>query len=277
MTDSYTIITGGLGGLGSAFALECGLRHRHLILIDQHLQGSEIVDYIRDHFQVIVHYFTCDLADHEARGKFLKKLTDERWQINGLINVVGQEMEGKFLNRTREELQEMLQLNIGAMVDLSLAALMNRSENQRFLLINVASLAGYFPMPYKLVYAASKRFIINFSLGLRQEIREFGNVTVLCPGGLPTNAEAMKKIFMQGFWGKITAHDTSDVVRNTMNKAEKNIPVYIPGIPSKFLVWITRILPDHWVAAYLSGRWGKKQEHLDLWRISNGNKSQQRN
>ncbi len=127
--------------------------------------------------------------------------------FSGLINVVGQEFEGRFLERSREEIFYMLQLNLHVMVDLTHEILVMRDETSRFLLINVSSLAAFFPMPYKVLYAATKRFILNFSLALRKEIETFGNVTVLCPGGLPPNSEAMKKIFLQGFWGKMTAHD----------------------------------------------------------------------
>ena len=55
-----------------------------------------------------------------------------------------------------------------------------------FRLINVCSLAGFFPMPYKATYAASKRFLLDFSRALREEIKSFGTVTALCPSGMPT-------------------------------------------------------------------------------------------
>jgi hypothetical protein len=93
----------------------------------------------------------------------------------------------------------MTRLNVEAMIDLSLFALVQRNRTSRFHLVNIASLAGYFPMPSKALYAATKRMIIQFSLGLREEIRGFGNVTVLCPVGVPTHAEVTRKIFLQGF------------------------------------------------------------------------------
>ena len=111
--------------------------------------------------------------------------------------------------------------------------------------------------------------IIQFSLGLREEIRGFGNVTVLCPVGVPTHAEVMRKIFLQGFWGKITSHDVSLIVHKTMDKVENNKPLYIPGLANKLLVWISQLIPLSWTARYLGRRWGHKQADLDVWRLSN--------
>lgn len=269
MDTSFTIITGALGGLGSTFAYECASRGSNLILIDRSHEGQPLLEYLTENFPGEIRFYICDLSDHAARSDLLQKLTNEGFHYKGLINVVGQEIEGQFLTRTHEEVQYMLHLNLEAMVDLSLFALNRHDPEQKFQLINVASLAGFFPIPHKAVYSSSKRFIIHFSQALREEIRDFGNVTVLCPGGLPTNPEAMKKIFLQGFWGKMTAHDTHQVVKHTLKKSRRNVPIYIPGAANKLLVLLSRILPANWMAKYLSKRWHNKQNRLDYWRIMN--------
>lgn len=273
MAESFFLITGGLGGLGSTFAAECAAQEHNILIIDRHARAGEIVDYLRSKHPVEIHYQQCDLTDLEDRGHLLATIEKQHYRFSGLINVVGQEFEGPFLERTRGEIMHMLHLNMEATVDLSYALLQRRDESQRFMLINVASLGGFYPMPYKAVYSSSKRFIINFSLALRKEIESFGNVTVLCPGGLPTNAESMKKIFLQGFWGKMTAHDTREVVRTTLKKVEKNIPVYIPGLSNRLLAFLAHLLPARWQAAYLANRWSKKLDDLDLWRLTENQRS----
>ncbi len=267
MTIAYTIITGGLGGLGSAFALECARLGRHLLLVDQHNSGKDLVAYLQSQFPIDVLYQQCDLADQDDRLDLILGWKSQKMIFNGLINIVGIEVEGKFLERTREEVIRMVNLNNIAMVDLTLAALNQRSLDQRFFLINIASLAGFFSMPHKTVYAGTKRFVINFSMGIREEIRDFGNVTVVCPAGVPTNAEAMRKIFLQGFWGRITAQDTGDIVRKTLSKVQRNVPIYIPGGSNKLLVFISRLLPEPWLTHFLAKRWEKRQQDFELWRI----------
>jgi uncharacterized protein len=269
MTPSYVIITGALGGLGSAFAFEFACQGYNLILVDRLLNGETLTDFLSERFQIETRYFSCDLADHTARSDLLLKFERQGFLLDGLVNVVGQEMEGKFLSLTRDEILYMIHLNIETMIDLTSFALKQHNPGQRFLLINVASLAGFFPIPHKALYSASKRFIIHFSQALREEIHDFGNVTVLCPGGLPTNPEAMKKIFLQGFWGKITAHDTHQIAKCTLAKAQRNVSIYTPGLSNKFLKLLARLLPTDLVANYLSKRWKGKQSFLDYWRLLN--------
>lgn len=268
MNESVILITGGLGGLGSTFAAECAAQGHNLLLVDRYPQAGEVVDYLRSKYPVEIRYEHCDLADMEDRSRLLTRLQKQQLRFTGLINVVGQEFEGPFLERTRVELMHMLQLNLAATLDLTYAVLLHRDESRRFMLINVASLGGFYPMPYKAVYSSTKRFIINFSLALRKEIETFADVTVLCPGGLPTNAESMKKIFLQGFWGKMTAHDTTEVVRKTLKKVKKNVPIYIPGLPNRIMAALAHLLPERWLSAYLANRWRKKLADLNLWRLS---------
>ena len=268
MGDSYTIITGGLGGFGSTFADECARRGMNLILIDRYPDASTMLAYFLEHHQVDVRYFSCDLTDEAQRRQLIDIFDQEGFKFSGLINVVGREFEGPFMERTQDEVNYMLDLNLGVMLNLTLSILKMRDAQERFTLINIASLGGFFPMPNKAIYSSTKRFIINFSLALRKEIAEFANVTVVCPGGLPTNPESMKKIFLQGFWGKMTAQDTAVVVRRALNHARHNKPIYIPGLASKFLVWLSHILPSEWTASLLSRRWKDKITALEFWRIT---------
>jgi len=268
MGDSYTIITGGLGGLGSAFAVECAQRGMNLILIDRYPDADKMLAYLCDHYRVDVRYFSCNLTDEEGRRQLFETFKQEGFNFSGLVNVVGREFEGPYMERTPDEVNTMLELNLGVMLNLTLSVLKMRDVGGRFTLINIASLGGFFPMPNKAIYSSTKRFIINFTLALRREISDFANVTVVCPGGLPTNPESMKKIFLQGFWGKMTALDTTTVVRRALNHARRNKPIYIPGLASKFLVWLSRILPEAWVASFLSHRWKEKIDALEFWRIT---------
>lgn len=55
-------------------------------------------------------------------------------------------------------------------------------------IINVSSIAGFQAMPYILVYAATKAFILSFSEALQAENQDYGvKVLVVCPG--PTESD----------------------------------------------------------------------------------------
>jgi short-subunit dehydrogenase len=263
--DSYVLITGATGGLGSAFAMECARRGYAQYLTDQRPEVEDLSEFLTERYGVEARYRICDLTSIPARQQLSDALKDEGSRFWGLINVAGTESEGPFLEQTGEQIQHILQLNVAASIDMAHMALNLRDPQRRFMLINVSSMAAFFPMPNKATYAASKRFLLDFSRALGEEIRDFGTVTALCPAGLPTTPRAMRAIFAQGFWGKVTTADTRAVIHRTIDLALKGRAVYVPGGINRFLVWLSRLLPDSVVARYVGRRWHAAQLDTTVW------------
>jgi len=252
---SYVLITGALGGLGRALVHECGKRGFDLYLTDRAEDASAFVREIEEQYNIQVRYRPCELTSRDSRIEFIDALSDEGCHFFGLINVAGRDFEGAFLDQTREQLLYLLDLLIEAMVDLSHAVLEIREPNRRFMLINISSLAGYFPMPYKATYSAAKGFIRVFSRALRDEIKTFGNVLVVMPAGLPTTDESLRKLAAQGLWGKLTVTDTQTVARKTIDYAIKEKATYVPGLLNRMLAKLGGIVPDHIIIGFVSKRW----------------------
>jgi uncharacterized protein len=257
--DTYLMITGATGGLGSAFAMECAQRGYDLFLTDLHENGADFARSLSENYGVRVKYIPCDMTSAQARSDFYQTLADEGLHFWGLINVAGLDYEGGFLNRSREEVVKIVRLNIESTLDTTHAILDLRDIQKRFRLINVCSLAAYNPMPYKAVYAASKRFLLDFSLAIREEIQPFGTVTALCPAGMPTTPDNMRAIFAQGFWGKVTTVEQSEVARQTMECALAGKAVCIPGWINQAIQSMSDLLPVSWRIGVIKQRWQQAQ------------------
>jgi len=265
---SPILITGATGYLGSAFAIYCARRGFDLYLTDLAYTGGEFADYLRETYPVQVHYQACDLTSVEARTEFygsLKSSGDHFW---GLINVAGLDFEGPFMERSREQILRILHVNVEATLDTTYSILKLRDKERRFMLINTCSLAAYIPMPYKAVYAATKRLLLDFSLAIREEIRPYGTVTALCPAGLPTTPETMRAIFAQGFWGKMTTMDTATVAHRTIGCALKGKPVYIPGMTNRLVQWFGSLTPRMLAVSYVGNRWKAAQTERQVWSLA---------
>ncbi len=253
--DSYILITGALGGLGSELARECARRGFNLYLTDRLPDAKPFCAEIAAEYGVEVRYRPCELTELESRNEFIETIKDEGCLFHGLINVAGRDFEGAFLDQSREQVLYLIRLLIEAMVDLSHEVLMLRDPTRRFMLINISSLAGFYPMPYKAAYSAAKGFIQRFSRALREEIRPFGNVLVVSPAGLPTHAESRRKIAAQGFWGRLTALNTQRVARRTISLALSEKAVYVPGMVNGFLAVIAGLVPDRIITRFVGKRW----------------------
>jgi len=263
---SFILISGAAGGLGSAMTTEFARRGYNLLLTDLREDVSGFADFIGKTFKIEARGISCDLTSPQSRTDLLNTLKLEGNRFSGLVNVAGLDFEGAFLDRTRDQILRLIHLNIEATVDLTHEIINLRDPETRFMLINVCSLAAVTPMPYKATYAASKRFLLDLSLALREEIKEFGTVTVLCPAGMPTTVENMEGIFAQGFWGAITTVDTRTVARMTVDAAEKGKAVVVPGWLNRMIYEVSRLLAASVTARIAGNRWRAAQQVSDPWK-----------
>jgi uncharacterized protein len=262
---TYVLISGATGGLGSTFVYECARRGYNLYLTDMREEVIGFAEYISHSFNVEVHARACDLTSLQGRSEFFAAIKAEGRRFWGLINVAGTDYEGAFLDRPRGQILQLIHLNVESTVDMTHEIIKLRDPDKKFMLINVCSLAALTPMPYKATYAATKRFLLDFSRAIREEIKDFGTVTALCPAGLATTPETMERIFAQGFWGKVTTVDTRLVARKTMDHALKGRDVYIPGWINQIIHALGGLLPVSLTTRLVGNRWRSAQQEINPW------------
>jgi len=256
-TRSLVMITGAAGGLGKAFAVECASRGWNLFLTDLTSAPLEtLATGLRGSYGVSVLTQPCDLTDPYSRTDLFARIQNERLRFWGLLNVAGIDYEGPFLGQSRQHIRTIIRLNIEGTLEMTHAVLAFRDPLLPFRIVNVASLAAFSPMPAKATYAASKRFLVDFSLALREEVRPLGaTVTVLCPAGLPTSRECIRGIQAQGWMGQITTQDIGWVAHTTLNAALADKPVVIPGLANRALIALGSLIPASLAASLLGSRW----------------------
>lgn len=256
---SYVCITGATGGLGKAFALECAERGWDLFLTDLSAQKLSIfAGGLRRLYNIEVLTHACDLSDPVQRQVFWEEINRQGIQFHFLVNVAGLDFEGPFAERQPQELRSIVRINIEATVEMTRRSLGFRDPARTYHILNVCSLAGFYPMPVKAVYAASKRFLLDFSLALRQELHSQNvEVLALCPAGMPTTLDCMDKILAQGFMGRVTTLNTGDVAHRSIDLALAGRAMYIPGFINQLLQVLGGMLPPLLLAQLIDRRWKK--------------------
>jgi len=258
---SLVAISGAAGGLGKAFAVECASRGYDLFLTDLAAAPLEVLARgLRGAYGVRVLTCACDLTDPAARAGLYAHLRAHSLRFWALINVAGVDYEGPFYEQSSRHIQTIIRLNIEGTLDLTHNLLAFRDPYAVFRIINVASLAAFYPMPVKATYAASKRFLLDFSLALGAELRGMGvTVTALCPAGLPTTPETLRAIEAQGWMGQITTRDVGRVANETLDAALRGRAVVIPGGINRALQICGGFLPVSLVVNLIGSRWKAAQ------------------
>ncbi len=268
------LITGAAGGLGRVFAMDCAKRGYDLFLTDINEEGLESVkDGVLRQYDVKVIVYPCDIIDDIAVKEMISYAVSHDIQFDMLLNVAGVDFEGGFTTRESGKILKIVELNVQATLRMTHSVLqLRRKKNAPFYIVFVSSLASMYPIPLKATYAASKRFLLDFSIALGHELKaENVSVMALCPGGLPTTPEALSGIVAQGFWGNATTNHLELVVHRTISRVLQGRKMYIPGAVNRTLSIIGKLVPPSLVAKILHGRWKSAQKKWLVSEISQVN------
>jgi short-subunit dehydrogenase len=185
---STVLITGASSGLGAEFAAQLAARGANLILVARRADRLETLksDLAAKH-GVTVTAIPADLTAAGAASTLAAKITKLGLPVHSLINNAGFGSHNLFEDEDAARIREEVALNVAAVVDLTKAFYDELLRHGTGVLVNVASTAGFQPIPRMAVYGASKAFVLSFTEALWFEARPRGlKVIALCPGATET-------------------------------------------------------------------------------------------
>ena len=186
MKEQYTLITGASIGIGKAIAECCAKRRMNLVLVALPGENLEELSYlIASKYHVKVVFLELDLTDPHAADVVFKWCKENDVRINILVNNAGVGYQGNFSDFDASFYRNLLTLNVIALTMLTREFLPELKLRKNAHILNVSSFGGFYPMPFKSVYAASKSYVTTFSEALHEELKNTSvTVTTLCPAGV---------------------------------------------------------------------------------------------
>ncbi len=241
----HTVITGASSGLGRAFAIAFAKRGHHLVLVALPNENlSEFTADLQKAYGVNVEYYEADLSNFSMIENFANWLKSNEISIDVLVNNAGIGGSKSFQESETEQLDRIIQVNVKGTAILTRSLLPFLLQNTNSYILNVASIAAFSPLPYKMVYPATKAFIYSFSLSLGSELREKGvKVCVVNPGAMPTNEDIRRRIKTQGWLGRISITSTEYVAKKAIEGAFSGKTIVVPGLVNWLNYWIFKLVP----------------------------------
>jgi short-subunit dehydrogenase len=241
----FTLITGAGRGLGKALAWECAGRQQNLILVALPGEGlHQLAADIRTAHNVVIFSFELDLCEEGQCEALWQSVYEKGVQVNILINNAGVGGTDFFGAGHIRHYQQQIKLNVLATTTITHLFMDMLKQNSPAYILNVGSLAVFFSLPKKQVYGATKSFISYFSRSLRREVKPYGVfVSVVCPGGMYTNAVARHAISTGPYLCQVAAMDPEAVAPIAMNGLLHQKALIIPGRINQALVLLNRLLP----------------------------------
>jgi short-subunit dehydrogenase len=168
--NGTAVITGASAGIGKVYADRLAQRGYDLLLVARRADLlAEYADLLKSKYNVAARTITADLS-READLTRVETAIETDKSISLLINNAGTATLAPSLTISGGAREAMTDLNVTAVVRLSLAVLAGFKERNRGTLINIGSTLGFHPLPISSLYSGTKGYVLNFTRGLQEEL-----------------------------------------------------------------------------------------------------------
>jgi short-subunit dehydrogenase len=247
-----TLITGATSGIGRELANLAAADGCNLVLIARDKKRLSVVAAeLTAIYNTKVYALDLDLSQRDFPKKVMAFLKQSHLEIDTLINNAGFGWRGEFTNSDQFEMESMIDLNVTALTSLTRVLLPQLLKSKQGKILNVASIAAFFPGPYMAVYYASKAYVLSFSLGLREELAGTKvSVTALCPGPTRTGFAGRAGLKYSELFR--TAVSVESVALAGYSGMKQGKAIVVPGWSHRLMTVLSGLLPStlqaRWVA-----------------------------
>lgn len=236
------VITGASGGIGADLARVMAKDGVDLALVARSEAAlNALADEIAATGSVRPLVIAADLAEIGAADRLLAALRQADAVAESLVNNAGYGLNGWMQTLNRADQVGIIDLNVRALTDLTLALLPDIIANRGGIL-NVASTAAFLPGPGMAVYYASKAYVVSLSQAMGAELGGQVRVSALCPGPVATGfmARAGFDANLLKVYKPMSSYDVAVTGYAGFKQGKR---VIVPGVLNKLTVWSAPFTP----------------------------------
>ncbi len=238
------LITGASAGLGADFARQLAQMGCAVVLVARREEAlRKLAQQLEHEPGVRVTVLPMDLSLPGAAQRLFALLDQQDLTIDVLVNNAGFGMHGPFAEQSVASIEQLLQLNVVFLTELSRLAIEGMRQRGSGHLLQVASIGAFQSTPSYAVYCASKAYVQSLGEALHHELGGSGvSCTVLSPGVTATE-------FLQVAGQRVTPYQrlmmmrSPDVVRCGLRAMLAGRPLCVPGLLNWIGAWSMRLLP----------------------------------
>ena len=251
----YALITGASGGIGLELASIMASKGHDLILLARREDALlALKNKLQNSYKVTIEIVAMDLSQPGQAEALFKHCTKQQWIVDCLVNNAGFGDYGKFDSGKLEIYQNMLQLNVVTLTELTALFVGEMKQRKSGRILNVGSIAAFQPGPNLAVYAASKAYVMQFTEALNFELRNTGvSVTLLSPGVTETGfvSRANMGSAANAKNGLMDAKTVALAAYKAMMAGKLNVT---PGWKNKLLTFGSKTMPSREVLLQIAGK-----------------------
>lgn len=200
MSSSKTVlITGASSGIGAVYAERLAARGYNLVLVARRADRlTTLAKKIERASSVSVRTIPADLTVDADIALVEQVLREDA--IDLLVNNAGMGPSASTTDMSDADAVATLTLNVMALMRLTRAALPGMRARKSGAIVNVGSVMAFHALPMTSLYSATKAFVLTFSRGVQQEVKDDGVVVqAVLPAGTITDFYATAGLSIDDF------------------------------------------------------------------------------
>ena len=183
MSKRIAVVTGGIGGLGSAICVALAQAGRTVIATDLGGDAERIDSFERKMDGLDVSFSALDVADHEACAAFVADVEDRHGSLDILVNGAGITSDVTLRKMDRQQWQQVIDVNLGGVFNMCQPAIEGMSARGFGRVVNISSVNGQTGQFGQANYSAAKAGMHGFTMAMAREgARKGVTVNSVSPG-----------------------------------------------------------------------------------------------
>lgn len=202
MTQRVALVTGALGGLGTAISQELA-KAGHKVVAAYHPEFDKPEEWLKEQEAAGFKDFILvagDVSDLDSCAKMVAEAEAKAGPIDILVNNAGITRDRMFAKLEKDQWDAVINTNLTSLFNVTKQVSAKQAERGWGRIINISSVNGLKGQAGQTNYSAAKAGVIGFSKALAAELATKGvTVNVICPGYVATKmVTAIREDILKG-------------------------------------------------------------------------------
>lgn len=249
------VITGASAGIGAALVPRLAEAGYDLVLVARRADRLESLAAAERAKGRTVELLALDVCEPDAGAKILAAAP----RLEVLVNNAGAGKFGPVADASPDEQAQMVRLNCESLTRITTQVAPALVKRGKGTIVNLASIAGFQPVPFFAAYGATKAYVLSYSQALDAELAPRGvRVVAICPGPVPTEFQQLAGTPDARHSPPMWMRTPEQVADSCVRAIRRPRRVVTPAPIHALVRFLWRFLPGRMVV-WLAGRGMKKR------------------
>jgi acetoacetyl-CoA reductase len=185
MSKRIAIVTGGIGGLGSAICRRLAADGRHVVAADLPSRTERIAAFREEmkDFGERIEFAATDVSDFDACAALVTDVETRHGSVDVLVNAAGITRDASLRKMTPQQWQELMHVNLDSMFNMCRNVVEGMTARSFGRIVNISSVNGQTGQFGQTNYSAAKAGVHGFTMAMAREVARKGiTVNTVSPG-----------------------------------------------------------------------------------------------